>query len=393
MAGIGGRRSSSSRPRRALVGLLSGGLALGVLSAIPGGTARATGPYVSQGSETYVAVSSPPEIETVDSNTGAVVGSSIPLSETPTGLDEWYSNGDASSQLIVSETTGGSTTCSSTCDIQSVSLPSGTVTTKATVTYVPTQVVVSHYQPYALVLQPDGDQVKVYDIGDSTWTSQAVSLGLTAGDPMTISMNPDGEYAYVTDTADHEVVVLDDSGGTWSVGTTYTGSPSLFFPDDLTVSNGAGTGYVSDGENDSMKVFSLSGGGFSLTQTISLSAAPGPSAISSDDSTLFVGLPSADEVVAIDLSTDVRTYYPTSCGATSLLITHDDSELGLGCSSSSFSWLSAASGSVETTTGLDGAPAAAVDAARSSLHTFAFIALSGAGKVEYVDPASESSVG
>jgi hypothetical protein len=191
--------------RKLIAAMAVSALVAGALVALPAATAGAGGPYESQASETYVAIQSPAEVETVDSNTGAVVGSPASLAQAPVGLSEWYSSGDAPSFLVVAETTGGTGSCSSSCDVQTVSLPSGTVTTQATLTHVPTAVVVSQFK-FALVLVPSNDSVNVMNFSTGTWTNAGVSLGLTSGDPMTIAMNPDGEYAYVTDQTAHKVI-------------------------------------------------------------------------------------------------------------------------------------------------------------------------------------------
>jgi hypothetical protein len=58
-------------------------------------------PAVTSASEAYVLISSPPEVETIDTTTGAEIGSPTPLgSQTPTALAEWYVDGSAPWQLV-----------------------------------------------------------------------------------------------------------------------------------------------------------------------------------------------------------------------------------------------------------------------------------------------------
>jgi ABC-type transport system substrate-binding protein len=58
----------------------------------------------SEATETYVAIGSPAEIETIDSTTGAEVGSATSLgSSTPIAMAEYNPTGSADPQLFVAE--------------------------------------------------------------------------------------------------------------------------------------------------------------------------------------------------------------------------------------------------------------------------------------------------
>jgi hypothetical protein len=146
-------------------------------------------PISSEATETYVAIGSPPEIETIDSTTGAEVGSAISLSHTPVAMAEYTPSGSLDPELFVA---------SSTANLQEVDPLAGTVT-GITLANVPTAVAVADHSTtsaYALVLEPSADKVQVVDarsfIVEGTVT---LGLGTTASG---LSFNPDGEYAYVT---------------------------------------------------------------------------------------------------------------------------------------------------------------------------------------------------
>jgi hypothetical protein len=159
----------------------------------------------------------------------------------------------------------------------------------------------------ALVLEPSGDEVAV--VNPKTFVnigSVSLGLGTTASD---LSVNPDGEDAYVTDASTHQVVTLgwESASPHFSVLSTYTGSSS-FDPTSITISNSGTKAYVSDG--DAIDVSTLSSGVFEApASTISLSGPAGTSSISADDSTLYVQMSGTDDVAAITLATSAVSYW------------------------------------------------------------------------------------
>jgi tRNA A37 threonylcarbamoyladenosine synthetase subunit TsaC/SUA5/YrdC len=82
--------------------VLAVALVAAMLTLIPATAASAT-PTASQATETYVAIHYPAEIETIDSTTGAEVGSPTSLVDLPEGMAEFTPTGAADSDLIVAE--------------------------------------------------------------------------------------------------------------------------------------------------------------------------------------------------------------------------------------------------------------------------------------------------
>ncbi len=137
----GGR--SGNRLRRMLVGLAAVSLASMAIVAVPA-TARAiTLPEESEASDTYVAVSNPPSIETVDSNTGSQVGSPVSLACPPLAEGEWWPSGTASSELVVAEESSSECTGTSENAVQTVNTSSGATSSQIALASTPSAVVVA----------------------------------------------------------------------------------------------------------------------------------------------------------------------------------------------------------------------------------------------------------
>lgn len=183
---------------RSVGALLTAALLAAMLVAFPG--VSSASPTSAQATETYVAIASPAEIETIDSTTGAEVGSATSLgSSTPIAMAEYRPTGSADPQLLVGESGH------QLAEVDPLSQTENAIS----LAYAPTAVAVANLSTtsaYALVLEPAGDRVQVIDA--KTFESKgSVSLGLgtTASG---LAFNPDGEYAYVTDSTTHEAVTL-----------------------------------------------------------------------------------------------------------------------------------------------------------------------------------------
>jgi DNA-binding beta-propeller fold protein YncE len=227
-------------------------------------------------------------------------------------------------------------------------------------------------------------------IDAKSFTSEgSVTLGLRTS-ASGLTFNPDGEYAYVTDSSTNQVVTLGyiSTAPYFEVlsGGTYTGSSS-FHPTSITVSNDDATAYVSDGSGIDVSTTLSSGVFTGLASTVSLSSTAGSSAISADDSTLYVQMSGTDDVAAIRLETGYPVSYWTSgVAAGPLAITVDGGTLALGAASSStLDLMSTVSASVENAVSLDGTPVAVVPAAPVTLDLEAFVTEETGGSVAMVN--------
>jgi hypothetical protein len=236
---------------------------------------------------------------------------------------------------------------------------------------------------YALVLESSGN-VQVVDAKTFT-VKGTVTLSLTS--PATsIAFNPDGEYAYVSDPATHQVVTLGYTSTSpyYSVVSTYTGG-SGFDPSSITVSNAGTTAYVSDGSG--IDGSTLSSGVFAApASTMSLSYTAGTSSISADDSKLYVQMSASSDVAAITTATSSVAYWTSGVSAGPLALTVDGGTLALAsASSSSLDLVSTISGSVTNAVSLDGTPVAVTPAAPVSLDLEAYVAESTGNSVAMVN--------
>ncbi len=340
-------------------------------------------PMESQASDTYVAISSPPEIVTVDSNSGSIVGSPVAVANAPVAESEWWTDVSSPAELVVAESNG-----SSGHVVQTVNPVTAAVSSAVSLAAAPTAVVVarddfSQSTHYALVLEPSHDQVQVFDT-EAGSLKGTVSLGLTNNDAMSIAVDQTGTYAYVADATAHKVVTLEfeTTSPYFHVISTYAGSSS-FDPSAITVAPSGATAYLSDGS--SIDVANLASGVVSLSGSISLSSAAGSSAVNAAASELYVTLGSSVAVVALPAET--VTYWSPPVASSEVAISNDGQVVGVGSpSSSTYDLLSAESGSVLNSVSLPGAPAAVLSAAGQSLHFDAFIVKSAKNEVDVYDP-------
>jgi RHS repeat-associated protein len=335
-------------------------------------------PLSSLATEVYVAIHSPPEIETLDSTTGAGVGSAASLTSYPVAMAEFTPSGSADPWLLVAESYPG---------LAAVDPVTQTAEGMIGLGHQPTAIAVGQFnatRTYALVLEASGDEVQVVDAKTlSTTGFVSLGLGTTAS---AITYNPDGEYAYVTDATTHQVVTLGvlSTSPYYQVLSTYTGSSS-FDPSSITISNSGTTAYVSDGSGIDTSAI-VSGEFTAPASTVSLSYPAGTSAISADDSTLYVQMSGSDDVAAITLSSSSVSYWTSGVGAGPLALAVDGGTLALGSSSgSTLDLMSTVSASVENTVSLDGTPVAVTPAAPVTLDYEAFVTEEASSAVAMVD--------
>lgn len=350
-------------------------LLAGTLVAFPT-TSRASGPSSPLASETYVAISSPSEVETVDDTSGAVVGTASATAYAPISLATWNPAGSASPEVleVVADT-------SEATYLQEMDPLTGAQSSTISVPDA-TEVVTSNQSDYALVVSGLDETVYVVDLATFSYVGE---VAVDDGWPSGISMAPDGSYAYVTSYA-HAVTTLEPKATSpfWKVDDAYTGS-SDFNPTDMTISNDSDTAYVTDGDN--IDVVSLAGGGFSPSSSIALTGAAGSSSISPDDSTLYVQMRGTDDVAAIDTATSSVSYDTATVTAGQVSDADGGSLLAVSSASSSdVDLIDPTDDSVLASVGLDGTPSAVASPQVSPLHPEAFVALHSAGEVAMVDP-------
>lgn len=348
-------------------------------------------PSASQASDTYVAVSNPPELVTVDSASGSIVGSPVSLACPPVAEGEWWTDVSSPAELVVAEQASQSE-CSGTSEnvLQTLNPVTGAVSPEVELAARPSAVVVarddfSQLTHYALVLEPSLDQVQVFDTETGTLAS-TVGLGLADGDTMSIAVDDTGTYAYVADATAHKVVSLEFEAASpyFHVVSTYSGSSS-FDPSALTVAPSGASAYLSDGS--SIDVADLNAGVVTLGGSIPLTSAAGLSTINAAASELYVALGTSVAVVALPSKT--VSYWQASLGSSEIALSNDSQVLGVASpTSSTYDLVSAESGSVIDSATLPGDPAAVISAASQSLHFDAFVLKSAKDEVDVYDPYS-----
>jgi hypothetical protein len=152
--------------------LLAAGLMAAMLVALPGTSAAS--PLSSQATETYVAIGSPAEVETIDSTTGAEVGSATSLSYTPVAMAQYSPTGSADSQVLVAESSGSNFWLN---EVDPLTYARSGTSLAAS----PTAIAVADHstiKAYGLVLEPSGDDVQ------ASRSSDTGAAGVTAtGEP------------------------------------------------------------------------------------------------------------------------------------------------------------------------------------------------------------------
>ena len=333
-------------------------------------------PSVSSASEAYVLISSPAEVETIDTTTGTEIGAPTSLgTQTPTALAEWYSAGSAPSQIVVvgsgclSEFTPGAGSSG------------GCVTT-----FSGSQLGVGIVGNYALVLLSTA-QVAVVNLTTRSYVGY-VNVGLTANSPMYLAIN--GQFAYVSQPSTHKIVNIAFSGPSpyFILQGGYTGSssfdPSAMTPDHNVV-------YVSDGDNIDVETLAAGAIEFAPSSEISLGVTAGLSTMSGTGSMLYVQIPGSDQVDAIKLSNDAVTALTTAISAGPLAVSADSGVLALGSANSATLDLdSPVNGSVENSVTTDGTPIAVIDASDVTENFEAFLPIALLNEVAIVDPEAYS---
>jgi hypothetical protein len=192
--------------------LLSPALVLSGLVAFPS-PVSATGPTSPLAAETFVAVGSPPEIETVDAASGAVI-STASLSYAPALLSMWTPPGTGDPEVVALESGY----------VQELDPMTGVVSAPIAATS-GSSLAATGNSPYGLAVQASSTaQVEVVDLRSAT-NPGSVSLSLGGVSSMQVAMAPDGEYAYVTDPVAHKVKILSTRSASpyWLVASGYTG--------------------------------------------------------------------------------------------------------------------------------------------------------------------------
>jgi archaellum component FlaF (FlaF/FlaG flagellin family) len=328
----------------------------------------------SEASEVYVAMdpSSSPELDVIDSTTGAVIGSPIPLAEEATALADYTRFRSAVSEVLAVEDD----------EIQEVDPATDAVSTGVSLAAAPNGVVVADQSPtqhYALVLEPSTDKVQVVDLDTSPISVvQSVSLGFSSGDPTAIAMNNvSNSNAYVTDATSHQVVTLEyDSTSTpFEVESTYTGSSS-FDPGSIVFDQAYDEALVSTGAD--VELSDVSSGAYSAPTTdIDVACGTGLQAgdLTLNDSSganAYVQEPSSDYTGDISLSADdLAACMASSFTAGPVALADDGGVLAeAGATASSldlFDTQAASVGYIENTVSLPGPATAIAEAGRSCL--------------------------
>jgi RHS repeat-associated protein len=358
-----------------------------MLALIPASAASAT-PSASQASEVYVAVASPPELEVIDSTSGAEVGSAVSLAHTPTAVAEFTTSGSASSQAVVAEDNA----------LQEVNPRTETASSAISLSAAPSAIAVgdvSTTEQYALVLEPSVDKVAVVNLKQFAVLG-TVSLGFSSGSPTGIAFNADGEYAYVTDSSSHQVVTLQyiSTSPHFDVEATYTGS-SGFDPTSIVDDAPYNAIVVSDGQNvdessASTEPFSAPYSQIAIACTTGVTAG---SLTLSTPGTVFVQEIGSDYVGTVSLAGQtLSNCLLASFAPGALALTQDGGTLGVTASSGStldlYQAWGTSVGTLENAVTLDGTPAALASATNLKLDLVAYVAERPKNEVAMVDLTS-----
>ncbi len=222
---------------------------------MPTSAARAGTPSSSLSSEIYVGVdpSSTPELEVIDSTTGGVIGSPIPLAGSAAALSNYFVPRTRTNEVAVAEANDSFQVVNPETDSVSSGTSLGAAPNAVATTLIDTD------EHYALVLVPSLDEVQIENLENlSAGVVQTVSLGFSSGSPAGLTVDgSDQNFAYVTDPTSHEIKTLefDSSSTPFQVDSTYTGGSS-FDPTSIVTDSAYSDILVSDGQN--LDVSSLS---------------------------------------------------------------------------------------------------------------------------------------
>jgi YVTN family beta-propeller protein/YD repeat-containing protein len=377
-----------------VVGGLGGSTTGGLLA-----SASVGAPPDPVGSDSYVAFPSATAgndgtVEALDSMNGQVIGSGLTVGVNPGAVAV-----DAPASEVVVANSGDGVHSDTTASI--VSNSSWSVT--STVTGLPTgskpAAAMDVPKSLALVVDNAADDVSVISMSGTPSLVGNFSLGVSGGQPSSIATSPDGMYAYVTIPNKSDVVVLEYNGvvgdDDFVVSTTYT--TSSFTPVAIAESPTGDIAYVSNTSTDVVDKFDDSPSHWSLTSSISLSAAPG-AIVAAPDGEVYVSVPTATEVAAIDTVTSgpspLVTYYSRASTPGPLALNADSSVLEMASSSTTAVELvnTATGGTAETASSLPNTPSAIASYPSSQLRFFAYVPNYGSGTVSVVDTVTDSVV-
>ncbi|HEX4830530.1 MAG TPA: hypothetical protein VH478_05495 [Trebonia sp.] len=189
--------------------------------------------------------------------------------------------------------------------------------------------------PEALAVTPDGSQLWVANTGPRTSPSEPTSVSVIAtatnkviatlplkGAPSQVAFSPDGSRAYV---------VTANGLFTYSVRSRHVicETTGLGDPRSAAVAPGGRSVYVTDTQDNAIKVVSTSSG--RVTATIRVGLLPWADVVSADGRTLYVANPDSDQVSVISTARNkVAKEIPVTGDPDTLALTADGSQLWVG---------------------------------------------------------------
>lgn len=259
-------------------------------------------PAPASNSIVFAAESSANQIEAIDSDTGNLVGSPIPVGSGPDALAYYQPAGGSSAAPDVVVANGTANTVSIVDALTrtvtaTVSLPSGSS---------PSAVAASSEDPYSVVVDKGTGKVSIISLETDTDVGQ-VSLTSTANALSSVAFRPDGQYAYITDPSEHKIFVLAYSPGSspyYTEDTTYTNSSYDFSYIAMNRSNWASEGMlVASSGSSSGAILSFNDGSGTLSAPASIAtfSSTVPSAVGFQNGTEYA-------YVAFQSSTTIKYY-------------------------------------------------------------------------------------
>jgi YD repeat-containing protein len=178
-------------------------------------------PTPSSGSLAFAVESSLNQVQLIDESTGAVVGSPIAVGSDPTGITYWepFAGSSHDPEILVANYSGNSVTVIDAITrvvVATISLPSGAD---------PYSISASWNTPYAMVVDRGTGKVSIISLNSNTDVGE-VSLSGSANTLSQTAFSALGSYGYVTDPTQHEIFVVE-----------YTGGSSPYFTKETTWSN------------------------------------------------------------------------------------------------------------------------------------------------------------
>jgi RHS repeat-associated protein len=188
--------------------------------ACPGG-ALPTPPAPAVNTLAFVSESTLNQVEEINETTGALIGSPIPVGTTPEGLAYWRPpvGSHMDPRVVVADEGNNKVSIIDAITdsvVATISLPSSAE---------PEYVSTSPNGNYAVVVDEGLGEVSIINLLNNTDAGQ-ITLGSSAGYLLYTSFNASGSYAYVTDTHNHDIFVLE-----------YTGGSAPYFTDETTYNN------------------------------------------------------------------------------------------------------------------------------------------------------------